>query len=300
MAFRPLAIPEVFGLLALHLCTVAAYAVSRRRPERLHAPAEILVHAMLIVGIAMHALVAVQFGRWVVMGAVLFPLLMPCLAPALAVVFYAVELRARLRRRGLEAASAAWAERSDDAEYRANARREPPQLRAAVHGPTLLRALALSPVLLGLYALTQMVWLHSAAGALQVFTRTCGSPLSTLPIVVIQPQGHYLCTVAARGHTWLVRPERLGQRRGAAIVVNRQLAVANAFEDLIHERWPRTGALARRLYDRFGLPLSRVIRTRWMADVVYLAMKPLEWLFYLTLAIFDPGSPESRIARMYR
>ena len=82
--------------------------------------------------------------------------------------------------------------------------------------------------------------------------------------------------------------------------MNRQLAVANAFEDLLHERWPRFGAAARRTYDALGLPVSRWIRWRWAADLVYLAMKPAEILFYLVLRATDTGDPEARIDRMYR
>jgi hypothetical protein len=82
--------------------------------------------------------------------------------------------------------------------------------------------------------------------------------------------------------------------------VNRQLAVSNAFEDLLHERWPRFGRTTRRCYDRVGLPVSRYIRNRWLADVVYLLMKPFEWLFYLALLLLDPDDPERRIDDMYR
>jgi hypothetical protein len=88
-------------------------------------------------------------------------------------------------------------------------------------------------------------------------------------------------------------------RRGQVIVVNRQLAVANAFEDLLHERWPRFGRFARQTYDCLGLPLSRYIRFRWMADLVFIAMLPLQWGFYLFLRLFDQ-EVEARIARMYR
>jgi len=89
-------------------------------------------------------------------------------------------------------------------------------------------------------------------------------------------------------------------RRGQVILVNRQLAVANAFEDLLHARWPRFGAFARRVYDRLGWPVSRWIRRRWLADAVYLAMKPAEWAFYVALLLLDPAAPEARIGRMYR
>ena len=82
--------------------------------------------------------------------------------------------------------------------------------------------------------------------------------------------------------------------------MNRQLALANAFEDLLHERWPRFGKWARRVYDRVGWPLSRSIQSRWASDLVYLAMKPAEWIFYVALLLLDRASPERRIERMYR
>lgn len=110
---------------------------------------------------------------------------------------------------------------------------------------------------------------------------------------------HYLCTVAARGHRWLVRPERLGVRGGEAIVVNRQLAVANAFEDLLHTAGPARPPRARHLR-RPRAPGDRLIRWRLVANVIYLAMKPAEWAFYAVLLALDPGDPEARIARMYR
>jgi hypothetical protein len=104
--------------------------------------------------------------------------------------------------------------------------------------------------------------------------------------------------IAKEAHSALA-PERLGRPRGAVILVNRQLATANAFEDLLHERWPRCGRLARRLYDRLGLPVRRLIRSRVAADLVYLAMKPAEWLFYVALLLLDRRPPEERLARMY-
>jgi hypothetical protein len=294
--FRPFAEPEIFGLLALHALLVLAYAASRRRPERLRPFAEALVAASLVAGAIVHALMAVHVGRWLGIALLLPPIFLPVLSPLLTIALLVVELRARLRRRGLEAALDE-ARALADSPYRAG---PPPPLEARIHRGALWRAIALSPALLGAYAVLQALWLGHAGGALDVVTRTCGHVLSSLPVVVLEQDCHYLCTVAARGHPWLVRPERLGQRRGVTIVVNRQLAVANAFEDLLHERWPRFGRLARQIYDRFGLPLSRYLRRPWLADLTYLAMKPAEWLFALALLFLDRGDPERRIDRMYR
>jgi hypothetical protein len=48
----------------------------------------------------------------------------------------------------------------------------------------------------------------------------------------------------------------------------------------------------------WGYPLW--LRHSLACDLTYLAMKPAEWAFYVTLLIFDSADPEQRIARMYR
>jgi hypothetical protein len=268
---RAFAEPFVWGTSILHVLVILAYAISRRRPGPLPARVELAVHAALGAGIVLYVLLAIQIARlWHFL--LLLPLAWtaPVLMPVAAALLFATELATRLRARGLEASRAG--------------------LRGALLG---------SPLLLGLHAVLMAIWFGRRDAALAVLTETCTHAFSRLPLAT-GGDCHYLCTVAARGHPWLVGPERIGIRRGAPIVVNRQLAVANAFEDLLHERWPRFGTLARRIYDRLGLPVSRWIRWRWLADLVYLAMKPAEWLFLVTLLLLDPRPPEERIARMYR
>ena len=109
---------------------------------------------------------------------------------------------------------------------------------------------------------------------------------------------HYLCTVSLRGHKKLVKPIRFGLRRGEKIVVNRQLCVANAFEQLIEERMPGFHRAVRNFYDTYGFPISKHINSAWSADVVYLLMKPLEWVFVFVLYLFD-ANPEDRIYSQY-
>lgn len=110
--------------------------------------------------------------------------------------------------------------------------------------------------------------------------------------------GHYLCTVALKGHESLVKPTRMGYRRGEKIVVNRQLCIANAFEDFIQEKTPRFHHVIRYIYDKYGFPLSKHINNAWQADITYLFMKPLEWVFLIFLYLFDK-KPENRIAIQY-
>ena len=109
---------------------------------------------------------------------------------------------------------------------------------------------------------------------------------------------HYLCTAAAGGHKKVVKPLRMGVRHGHAVVVNRQLCIANAFEQILEERLPRTHRIVRRFYDTYGFPIARHIRTPLAADVTYILMKPLEWLFLAVIYLCDT-KPENRISMQY-
>ncbi len=134
---------------------------------------------------------------------------------------------------------------------------------------------------------------------IQAFTKTSDWVLSTeIAPPPVEQDVHYLCTVSLQGHRKLVKPIRYGIRRGNRIVVNRQLCVANAFEQLLEERTPRFHRAVRDFYDKYGYPISKWITNPWSADVVYLLMKPLEWIFVAVLYLFDE-KPESRIASQY-
>ncbi|TAE31693.1 MAG: hypothetical protein EAZ92_02410 [Candidatus Kapaibacterium sp.] len=113
--------------------------------------------------------------------------------------------------------------------------------------------------------------------------------------------GHFLCSVAAGGHTALVKPLRTGNRWGTEIVCNRQLMIANAFEEILQERLPRFHAVLRRNYNKIGRGLHKhygVFGNPFVADFIYMLMKPVEWCFAAVLYAVD-AKPESRIERQY-
>lgn len=114
----------------------------------------------------------------------------------------------------------------------------------------------------------------------------------------IQVDEHYLCTVAAGGHKKVVKPIRLGQRHGHEVIVNRQLCIANAFEQILEERTPKLHKHIRGFYDKYGFPISKWIHSKYAADFIYFIMKPLEWLFLIVLYLVD-RKPENRIAVQY-
>lgn len=111
--------------------------------------------------------------------------------------------------------------------------------------------------------------------------------------------GHYLCTVAVCGSPTLVKPLWVGERGGEKILVNRQLAIANGFEQILEEKTPQLHRVIRSIYDKTGYPISRHITTPFWSNVTYLLMKPLEWFFLLVLYLVDV-TPEQRIASQYR
>lgn len=113
--------------------------------------------------------------------------------------------------------------------------------------------------------------------------------------------GHYLCSVAANGHAKIVRPQRNGTRNGHNIICNRQLLVSNAFEDLMQEKFPALHKITRREYNKVGTFVHRyygIFKNKFLSDIIYILMKPLEWFFLLTLYTFDK-KPENRIAKQY-
>ena len=135
---------------------------------------------------------------------------------------------------------------------------------------------------------------------IKAFTDTADWTFSKqIPPPPMEYEGHYLCTVAAGGHKSVVKPLRYGKRRGQEIVVNRQLCIANAFEDYLKEKLPRFHKVVRSFYDTYGYPVSKYITTPVRADIVYVLMKPVEWSFLVFLYLFD-RKPEERIGRQYR
>ncbi|MBC7863307.1 MAG: hypothetical protein IAF38_10055 [Bacteroidia bacterium] len=109
---------------------------------------------------------------------------------------------------------------------------------------------------------------------------------------------HYLCSVAAFGNKKLVKPTRNGIRGGKLILVNRQLLIANAFENWFEDHSPRLHKIMRGTYDAMNIPADKWAQKRSIANFFYIVMKPAEWFFLCWLYLFDK-KPETRIAKQY-
>lgn len=172
------------------------------------------------------------------------------------------------------------------------------KIMSTVSGMTKFSFMLILPIII-ICEILYIIFGQGADGFIKAFTMTADWSFSTqTPPPPLEYQGHYLCTVAAGGHEKIVKPVRYGIRRNQKIVVNRQLLIANAFEDLIAERFPKSHRRIRNFYDKYGYPVSRHITTRTRADIVYIIMKPLEYIFLGVLYMFDT-QPENRIAVQY-
>lgn len=165
-------------------------------------------------------------------------------------------------------------------------------------GKYLLAVLAMFPLLMVLVVILTLFG-QQPDSIILAFTQTSdwilSKEISPPPVAY---DTHYLCTVSLRGHKKLVKPLRYGIRRNEKIVVNRQLCVANAFEQMLQERTPKFHRAVRKFYDDYGYPISRHIRTAFAADIVYILMKPLEWIFIVVLYLVETN-PENKIASQY-
>lgn len=156
----------------------------------------------------------------------------------------------------------------------------------------------LFPILI-LVTLLLILFGQDTDSIVKVFTDTTTWRLSQqMHPPVLDHKGHYLCTVAASGHPKIVKPLRIGQRNGNHIIVNRQLLIANAFEEMIQDSSPKLHRVIRNNYDKYGYNISTKINTTQLSNITYIVMKPLEWLFVICLYLFC-YKPEQKIKKQY-
>jgi hypothetical protein len=91
------------------------------------------------------------------------------------------------------------------------------------------------------------------------------------------PPECFVVTAASRGHHNFVGPFAETIHRGQRRQANHQLITFWNFEQLWRELSPLTHRWLRHIYNRVGPAVARRITSPWMADVVYLALKPAEW-----------------------
>ncbi len=91
-----------------------------------------------------------------------------------------------------------------------------------------------------------------------------------------EPPDCFVVTAALRGHESLVGPFATIKRHGASRVANRQLRTFWQFERLWASKSPRTHRSFRCFYNRFGPQLAARIKSKFVADLAYIFLKPFE------------------------
>ena len=274
-----LALDTVPSVGAVAVLALAGYLVLRFIPMEKQPPMVcVLALAAVYCGVGLCTVWCVQTA-W-------DPFLM--LYPANCALLFLKTLCIAVRRR-----SALWKRGTQPVKY--------PRLAALLARGGSLPWLALLAVLplLGVLVGVLTLFGQTPDALIRAWTETADWTFSQkIPPPNVMVDEHYLCTVAVGGHPGFVKPLRVGRRHGHTVVVNRQLCIANAFEQLLEENFPRLHRVVRGIYDRTGYPIARHIRSPFAADVTYCLMKPLEWLFLLVLYTAD-ARPEDRIAVQY-
>ena len=88
------------------------------------------------------------------------------------------------------------------------------------------------------------------------------------------PPSCFIVTAASRGHSWLVRT----WRDDSGCTVNRQLMTFWQFEATLVAKAPRCHRVLRVIYNGFAPTVARSMIFPWMSDIVYLLLKPVEWM----------------------
>ena len=92
------------------------------------------------------------------------------------------------------------------------------------------------------------------------------------------PKGCFVVTAAGRGHKSFVGPFFEIERGGHRLQANQQLITLWQFENLWQKKLPRSHRAFRNGYNWLGPRVASRIRSPWLADVTFIALKPAEWL----------------------
>ena len=127
-------------------------------------------------------------------------------------------------------------------------------------------------------------WRHTVDQALRIYAE-----LPTEP-----PEQCFIATAAARGHQRFVgaRPSP-----NAARCISHQLVLLKSGEIAIKTLAPKVHRFLRIIYDRVGPTLAARIRNPWLADVVFVLLKPAE--IATSLALHMLGVDRGLVRRVY-
>lgn len=125
--------------------------------------------------------------------------------------------------------------------------------------------------------------------------------LKTLEVYASLPETPpecYIATAAAKGHPQFVKSESVLITNGQIMSVNAQLRNLKYAELALMAICPRTHIFLRKIYDVVGKALAQKIMHPVLADISYLALKPLEWGAIFVMKVLFPDLDEF-VGRIY-
>jgi hypothetical protein len=107
------------------------------------------------------------------------------------------------------------------------------------------------------------------------------------------PGGCYVVTAAAGGHQRLVKSTFIRRADGSIGINSTQIRRLKFAEIALASMCPGAHAHLRSAYDRLGPGMAQRIRSRrWMCDVAYCSLKPLEWIVVLIVRLKLRNEPQ--------
>lgn len=258
---EPISREHVLTVIAFWIVGLLCYGYLKSKREKAAPLAAVLSMAGVYLGIAINVLIVVQlYGSAAAESPFenfIFPDVLLMMLVPLNYILLAVDLLVRTVRS--QSRKVRENQRTEEAEEMET--RQPYKSRILNDCNRMLSesenwalySLLLALPLLCLIVTVLLLFGQKPDSMIRAFTETSDWTLSVkISPPPVTADAHYLCTVALQGHEELVRPTRMGLRRGEKIVVNRQLCVANAFEQLLEERTPRFHRALRNFYDTYG------------------------------------------------
>jgi hypothetical protein len=130
-----------------------------------------------------------------------------------------------------------------------------------------------------------LAWVLPFLGAWRLSFLKTMEVYSSLPTY---PPDCYIATAAAKGHTRLVMSQPVVIRNELEFRVNAQMKYFKCAELLLLAVQPKAHQKLRELYDFVGRRLSQAIVHPILADIIYLTLKPFEWLAKGLLVVVIP------------
>lgn len=224
IAYRPV-------LLVLAFIALLGFAILRIRREPMPPLTTVICMSAMYIGCVLSVLFILQLSPHIAEAYTFFFLegFLMCLFP----LNFIVSSIALTRRIAAQVATS-----SNQSEYKSRFMKWCKNILAKSNNLPMAAFVIMWPLLVIIIVIL-MLFGQKPDSLIEAFTDTSDWLFSQHVSPAVEYYGaEYLCTAAATGHERIVKPLRKGVRGGRLIIVNRQLCITNAFEELLQKKLP--------------------------------------------------------------